>query len=102
MPIVTISDHVRQRMQQQSIPPELVDLLVRQSDIEFDVGNGNVALRLSWRAHRRLQAELCADVADKVKDIVLIVRGDMLVTAMRAAGAPSRLYRPRRKHRRAA
>ncbi len=97
---LTITEHAQACMQQRSITPAIVDMVLLYSDIELHVGSGCIAVRLSWRAQRRLQQERSPSVADRARDIVLILRDEVLVTAMHAYGAPSRRYRRRRSERR--
>lgn len=93
---LAISQHAERRAQQRGLVPTLIALVASYADLEIPVGSGRVAVRLSYRAVRRLAHERGATVADRARNVVLILAGDVLVTVLHAHGQASRRYRRRR------
>lgn len=93
---VAYTRHAEWRAQQGGVTPALIRTLLEYADIEMPVGRGCTALRVSDQGLYQLSGDQGAALADRVKDIVLIVaENEVLVTVLHARGRPGRRYRVR-------
>jgi hypothetical protein len=97
MPGPTYTRRAERRAQQRGVPSALIDTVFSYADIEAPVGEGRIAARLSCRAVRRLQHDCGPVLAERARNIVLILAGEVLVTVLHAQGHPGRRYGRRRR-----
>lgn len=81
--------HGRKRMGQRGITKAALALLIENGDREIEVGGGCIALSLS----RRQPMSLPAAAADRLRNVVAVMRGDTLVTVLHATTSEGRRYR---------
>lgn len=92
---VAYTRHAERRAQQRGVTPALIDTVLHYADIEMQVGGRCIALRLSPEGVRHLRRDYGAALADRARDIVLILADDVLVTVLHALGPAGRRYRRR-------
>lgn len=94
---VAYTRHAERRAQQRGMPPALIDAVLRYADIELPVGERCVALRLSPEGVGQVREDCSPSIADRAKDIVLILADSVLVTVLHSYGAAGRRYRRTRR-----
>jgi len=79
-----LTESALRHAQRNGVPLGLLKTVLHYADLETSIGHGQAVIRLSFEALRRLRDECAASVAERAKNVILVVTDRAVVTVFHA------------------